>query len=249
MFVIDLATGNIVDSSGEITNCPIRFTGNQKEKFDFSFVISGSPYLLPEDCQIVIMGDVAEHYNSPMFITCGIISDDRSRVAFEVDTATEEYVQRVKASNTPCFADICLYNTATGLYRRLIRFHAIADRRLDAEGRPPEPLRKYYNREEIQALLKSHQSNLTVSDVNAVMLEYGEKPYADIEIVTENDLQKLNFTIAIPAGKPGEQGIPGIPGAAGAAGETPQRGVDYWTDDDISTIKEYVDNAIINGEW
>ena len=45
MFVIDLATGNIVDSSGEITNCPIRFTGNQKEKFDFSFVNSSSPYL------------------------------------------------------------------------------------------------------------------------------------------------------------------------------------------------------------
>lgn len=31
--------------------------------------------------------------------------------------------------------------------------------------------------------------------------------------------------------------------------KTPERGVDYWTEDDINTIKGYVDNAILNGEW
>ncbi len=30
---------------------------------------------------------------------------------------------------------------------------------------------------------------------------------------------------------------------------TPQKGVDYWTDDDKAEIKAYVDEAILGGEW
>lgn len=41
----------------------------------------------------------------------------------------------------------------------------------------------------------------------------------------------------------------GFQGPAGKDGVTPERGVDYWTEEDISTIKSYVDEAIINGEW
>lgn len=36
---------------------------------------------------------------------------------------------------------------------------------------------------------------------------------------------------------------------AGLDLKTPERGVDYWTTDDINTIKGYVDDAILNGEW
>lgn len=35
----------------------------------------------------------------------------------------------------------------------------------------------------------------------------------------------------------------------GPAGGTPQRGVDYWTQADINTIKGYVDDAILGGAW
>ena len=38
-------------------------------------------------------------------------------------------------------------------------------------------------------------------------------------------------------------------GAKGDNGYTPVRGTDYWTDDDISEIKSYVDDAILGGEW
>lgn len=31
--------------------------------------------------------------------------------------------------------------------------------------------------------------------------------------------------------------------------KTPVRGTDYWTDDDIATIKSYVDEAILGGAW
>lgn len=30
---------------------------------------------------------------------------------------------------------------------------------------------------------------------------------------------------------------------------SPQRGVDYWTESDIAEIKSYVDDAILGGEW
>ena len=35
----------------------------------------------------------------------------------------------------------------------------------------------------------------------------------------------------------------------GEDGYTPQKGVDYWTPDDIAEIKSYVDEAILGGEW
>ena len=35
----------------------------------------------------------------------------------------------------------------------------------------------------------------------------------------------------------------------GSKGSTPVRGTDYWTEDDIATIKSYVDDAILGGAW
>lgn len=35
----------------------------------------------------------------------------------------------------------------------------------------------------------------------------------------------------------------------GEDGYTPVRGTDYWTQEDIATIKGYVDEAILNGAW
>lgn len=44
-------------------------------------------------------------------------------------------------------------------------------------------------------------------------------------------------------------GYQGPPGKDGEDGYTPVRGTDYWTEDDIATIKGYVDDAILNGAW
>jgi len=35
----------------------------------------------------------------------------------------------------------------------------------------------------------------------------------------------------------------------GGTAYTPQRGVDYWTDEDIATIQQYVNDAILDGRW
>ena len=72
----------------------------------------------------------------------------------------------------------------------------------------------------------------------------------------------LNFVIpAGAAGAKGDKGDTGATGAAGAKGDkgdtgatgadgkTPVRGTDYWTEDDINTIKAYCENAVLNGEW
>lgn len=40
-----------------------------------------------------------------------------------------------------------------------------------------------------------------------------------------------------------------VKGNPGAAGYTPVRGTDYWTEADINEMKQYIDDAILNGEW
>lgn len=60
--------------------------------------------------------------------------------------------------------------------------------------------------------------------------------------------------IPIPAikgdkGDKGDQGVQGVPGTPGTKGDTPVRGTDYWTAEDIATIKGYVDDAILGGAW
>ncbi len=47
----------------------------------------------------------------------------------------------------------------------------------------------------------------------------------------------------------GNRGSAGADGVDGVDGYTPVRGTDYWTADDIATIKSYVDDAILNGVW
>ena len=246
MFYIDLASGEVVDFAGSKVSQPIHFTGGQKEEFIFSFVNSNTQYTLPSGNEIVIMGDVAEHYPSPMFISYGEISTDRTSAMFVINTGTEEYFQRIKASNTPCFADICIYDTVYEQYVRLIRFNAVADLKLDPESRPPEPLRKYYTSGEIDALFAARELDFSVKDTQAIMLEYGEQPYADITVVRNSNRYEMSFSIAVPAGK---TGTPGPQGQPGQAGYSPQKGIDYWTAEDIADIHNYVDNAILNGEW
>ena len=52
-----------------------------------------------------------------------------------------------------------------------------------------------------------------------------------------------------PQGEQGPAGPQGEQGPAGANGDTPVRGVDYWTDEDIAEIQGYVNNAILGGAW
>jgi len=47
-------------------------------------------------------------------------------------------------------------------------------------------------------------------------------------------------------GVQGPTGQPGMPGANGANGYTPERGVDYWTEEDKTEIESYVDEEIGN---
>lgn len=52
-----------------------------------------------------------------------------------------------------------------------------------------------------------------------------------------------------PQGNKGDQGIQGPQGDKGDPGYTPQREVDYWTQEDKDTIKVYVEESILGGAW
>lgn len=70
-----------------------------------------------------------------------------------------------------------------------------------------------------------------------------------------DDFTYEDFTpeqLASLKGEKGDRGPQGEPGKDGQPGYTPQKGIDYWTDDDIAEIKtyckNYIDNEILGGE-
>lgn len=56
-------------------------------------------------------------------------------------------------------------------------------------------------------------------------------------------------TGVIAEGKNGKDGADGKDGTNGKDGYTPQKGKDYWTDADISEIKQHIFDEILNEEW
>ena len=50
-------------------------------------------------------------------------------------------------------------------------------------------------------------------------------------------------------GDKGDKGDTGAKGDRGDKGESPVRGIDYWTSDDVSSIRNYLENIIVNGMW
>lgn len=70
----------------------------------------------------------------------------------------------------------------------------------------------------------------------------------DVDIDENNMLMfSMSDGSTIPAGQ-----INTIKGADGKDGYTPQKGIDYWTNDDVQEIKNYVDNQIggaLNGTY
>ena len=55
-----------------------------------------------------------------------------------------------------------------------------------------------------------------------------------------------------PRGEKGDQGVQGIQGPKGEKGEpgyTPQREIDYWTQEDKDAIKAYIEESILGGAW
>ena len=50
-------------------------------------------------------------------------------------------------------------------------------------------------------------------------------------------------------GDKGDQGVQGPQGYKGDPGYTPQREIDYWTQEDKDIIKTYIEESILGGAW
>ena len=251
MYFIDLAAGAIVTPAGRKSPNQMHLVEAQKQEFEFAFIRNKEIYTLPDDAEFVISGDVCEHNPGVMFMACGTLAENRQSVKFVIDTYTQEYCQRVHVSNTPCLIDICFKRSGDEFFTRLVRFHAIADARLNIDGMPPEPLQSFYNKKEIDQLLKAYQQSFSFAapQVEVNTLPAGAPAAVAIDISTADNVSTMHFVFDLPTGPQGIQGVQGQPGIPGEDGYTPERGVDYWTAEDIDELKEYINDAIVNGEW
>ena len=80
--------------------------------------------------------------------------------------------------------------------------------------------------------LKGDKGDSNILTIGTV--EKGEE--ASASITGESPSQTLN--LVLPKGDKGEQGIPG------EKGDAPQRGVDYWTAEDVNEMQSYIATQI-----
>jgi len=72
-----------------------------------------------------------------------------------------------------------------------------------------------------------------------------------VKIPFKHSIKSLGGTVEAPSADAYDQIIELINDNAvkGPAGDTPERGVDYWTEADVAAIKAHVETTILEGEW
>ena len=153
MFRIDLESGAVLTASGKKSSRQIHFIEAQEQTLELAFVQDNDLYIIPEDAIITLYCDTVEDRNHPMFSANGTVSTDRKSVVFAINTATEEYCQRIHSSNTFCMVDVNIQLPGEKRSRRLARFTALADARLYIDGVAPVQLGEYYTKAETDKLL------------------------------------------------------------------------------------------------
>ena len=89
------------------------------------------------------------------------------------------------------------------------------------------------------------------SEIDSGLL-LGEYRWVKVEITYSDDTTESNYISCVYSGKDGTNGTNGVDGQNGTDGYTPVRGTDYWTQEDIDTIKAYIDTelgVIENGSY
>lgn len=87
--------------------------------------------------------------------------------------------------------------------------------------------------------------NQLMEKLNGLSTGNGTESGEDGVSVTNAEInQNGNLILTLSDGNIIDAGV-----AKGEDGSTPIRGVDYWTEEDINEIKNYIDTSILNGSW
>lgn len=100
--------------------------------------------------------------------------------------------------------------------------------------------------------IKNKPTVLTEKDVLALIRGQGGSGgdgvgIADIYSTADDTGRQMVVIITLTDGRQLSFGVPY--GEKGEDGETPEKGIDYWTEEDKAEIKSYVDEAILGGAW
>ena len=123
---------------------------------------------------------------------------------------------------------------------------------LDKDGTPIPPSEDIY-RQIIKMIEDIGQCDIPEEQIRNAINDYITKHPIESGI-TEEQCQQIvaDYFSAHKEELKGEKGEQGIQGVPGADGYTPVRGVDYWTQADITQIQSYIDEQIggaLNGTY
>lgn len=110
---------------------------------------------------------------------------------------------------------------------------------------------KYLSREGTEKLIQNAKNivNDTVTEHNISTHSHEDirsiLTYLNVELLKTVRFTEQHLTDIQKSQVRANIGVTGT----GADGYSPVRGIDYWTDSDISEIKSYVDEAILGGAW
>ena len=79
--------------------------------------------------------------------------------------------------------------------------------------------------------------------------EFEYEDFSEAHVDALNDILQQKANIAVTSALQEAKDSGEFKGDTGDPGYSPQRGTDYWTDEDVAVIKSYVDDEILGGVW
>ena len=119
--------------------------------------------------------------------------------------------------------------------------------RLTSAGDPTEIETEYFTEAQVRAFVTGLLRNPLEFEFSADGVSNWHTEQTSDDRFYRQRISNINAewseAVMMALGGKGEDGVDG------QDGHTPEKGVDYWTEDDKAEIKNYVDEAILNGEW
>lgn len=156
--------GKIVDAAGRRISVRPELTAAEIQRLEFVFLNdANAPVALDPAAEYQLAADTDFDLGTPpVCVAAGVVASDRTGVAFELDTYTEEFFAKVHPPCSVVMLELAVRPTGAARSSRIALLEAVAGARVYVEGRtpPPTPAKTYATTDYVDEKTEAVKSEL-----------------------------------------------------------------------------------------